>query len=178
MPNLDDDSLRNYRFHFEFPLQDRIVTVHANTDIHILAGIAQVGNRIIREIHSPPLNVEHPFNIPRLGFPLILINNDIQNGEISIENILKNRRGSVVELPIPIVEIMTSSGPRRFQRPEESEGKFTVNISNGISLIFKLYPITSERMTWNENDTQVLDGTFTVYLTRIQVTTISDGADQ
>lgn len=145
----------------------KTVTRHANKDISVFVGIVSLVNKTIFKILSRPKDISKPFDAARFGFPVIWFgDNAISCG------VIRQAEGSTVEVPLRFrgPKVIIDQTGRVAQFSEPGEGTFTVNVSNGISLIFTIRPIQTQLMTTDA--THVTQGTFTVHLTRIQVTAI------
>lgn len=143
----------------------RVLTTHTNTDISLIVGSAVVWNKRIVKTLSLTTDLNNPFHSRKLGFPVIWF------GDKAIScNVISRAESSNVEVPLQFVEREIGGQMRRIVNYSNSEGTFTVQVSNGISLTFKIRLNPTQQMS--NDETHVTRGTFTVHLTRIQVTGI------
>ena len=141
-----------------------VVVTHSNTDISFLVGVVDVTNKKILRMLSIPENLNQPFHIS-IGFPVIWF------GDHAIScNVIRQVLCSTVEVPLKYGEMTSSGEIRRFVNWEQCEYTFNVDISVGISLTFKMRLLPSQQI--RRNRTHITQGTFTVHLIRIQVTSI------
>jgi hypothetical protein len=143
----------------------RLLTTHTNTDISFIVGSAVLWNKTIVQTLSLTTDLNDPFNSQKLGFPVIWF------GDKAIScNVIRRAESSRVEVPLQFSEREFDGQVRRFLDYSKCEGTFTVQVSNGISLTFKIRLNPYQQMS--NDETHVTRGTFTVHLTRIQVTAI------